>query len=158
MANNNNGLSMSVRVDLNGFDRRMLRAAGRLDDFKTPLRRSETYMEKSIGKRFRAAAWRPLSPDTLRWHPHRVGGKPLNDTGALKLSVTTGVANTLSKKKLHIRSNLRKAKLHNFGGRTGLGTFVPARPFLYFDNVDEVMVKRIFHDYIDEVVDDVNRH
>lgn len=145
-----------MRVELNGFDVRMLRAAGKLEDFKTPLRRSETYMERSIGNRFRAAAWVPLSAYTLRIHPQRVGGKPLNDTGALKQSITSGAANRLSKKKLTIRSGLPKANLHHHGGRTSWGTFVPARPFLFFSTVDRDMIQRVFDDYIDDLVREVN--
>jgi len=151
MANNER-----MRVELNGFDVRMLRAAGKLEDLKTPLRRSETYMERSIGNRFRAAAWVPLADSTLRMHPHRVGGKPLNDTGALKQSITSGAANRLSKKKLTIRSGLKKANLHNHGGRTSWGTFVPARPFLFFSGTDRQMIQRVFDDYVDELVREVN--
>lgn len=148
----------TIRVDLHGLDRRLLRAARQLEDYKTPLRRSETFMEKSIGKRFRAAAWRPLSETTLRWHPHRVGGKPLNDTGALKMSIESGAANKLSKKKLTIRSGLKKANLLHHGGRTSLGTYVPSRKFLYFDEFDARTIKRIFVDYIEEVADGVDPH
>jgi len=150
------GIRMDIRVELNGFDRRMLIAAGKLEDYERPLRRSETWMERSIGMRFRLAAWRPLAPYTLKIHKHRVGGKPLNDTSALKLSITSGVANRMSKKKLQIRSNLKKAWQHNFGGRTSWGTYVPARPFMYFDEKDKQMVKRIFQDYIDDLVREVN--
>ncbi|KAB2380192.1 hypothetical protein F8507_27285 [Bacillus toyonensis] len=153
MASNHDG---RMRVELNGFDVRMLKAAGKLEDLKTPLRRSETYMERSIGNRFRSAAWVPLSAATIRIHPHRAGGKPLNDTGALKQSITSGAANKLSKKKLTIRSGLRKANLHHHGGRTSWGTFVPARPFLYFDNVDKQMIQQVFDDYVDELVREVN--
>lgn len=142
-----------IRIELHGLDRRLLRQARQLEDFRTPLRRSETYMERSIGNRFRAAAWAPLSETTMRWHPHRRGGKPLNDTGALKMSIVSGANNKLTKKKLSISTNLQKAKLHNFGGRTKLGTYVPARPFLYFSEVDEQNIERIFEDYIREVID-----
>lgn len=151
-------MAETMRVDLHGLDRRLLRAARQLEDYKTPLRRSETFMEKSIGKRFRTAAWRPLSAKTLQWHPHRVGGKPLNDTGALKMSIESGAANKLSKKKLRIRSGLKKANLHQHGGWTKLGTYVPSRKFLYFDEFDKRMVERIFVDYIEEVADGVDPH
>ncbi|WP_176581351.1 phage virion morphogenesis protein [Bacillus thuringiensis] len=145
-----------MTVRLNGFDVRMLRAAGKLEDLKTPLRRSETYMERSIGNRFRTAAWVPLAASTLVMHPHRAGGKPLNDTGALKQSITSGAANRLSKRKLTIRSGLKKANLHNHGGRTSWGTFVPARPFLFFSGTDRQMIQRVFDDYVDELVREVN--
>lgn len=113
-------------------------------------------MEQSIGKRFRSAEWAPLSPATIKWHPHRAGGKPLNDTGALKMSITSGAANKMTKNQLNIRSGLKKANMLHYGGRTSLGTTIPSRKFLYFSDADERMIKRIFEDYIEEVCDDVN--
>jgi phage gpG-like protein len=74
------------------------------------------------------------------------------------MSIESGAANKLSKKKLTIRSGLKKANLHHYGGRTKLGTYVPSRKFLYFDEFDHRMVKRIFVDYIEEVADGVDQH
>lgn len=142
-------MPVSVRVDLNGVDAE-LRRLGQLDDLKTPLRRSGTYMERQIGLRFRKADWKPLSPLTLRLHPHRVGGKPLNDSGKLKMSVTSGAVKRVTAKKLQYGTNLIYAPLHNFGGK-GSWNRVPKREFLYFDQKNERAVKRIFEDYIKEL-------
>lgn len=111
-------------------------------------------MERSVGNRFRSGSdWAPLSATTVKWHPRRAGGRPLNDTGELRMSVTSGAIKAMTDKTLRIGTALPKARLHQFGGRTSLGTFVPARKFLYFDEQDEQTIKRIFVDYIEEVAD-----
>jgi phage gpG-like protein len=145
-------MPVSVRVDLNGVDRR-LRELGKLDDLSTPLKRSGTYMERQIGNRFRKADWTPLAPATLKLHPHRVGGKPLNDTGKLKGSVTSRAIKRVSNKKLVYGTNLIYAPLHNFGGKGWWNSRVPKREFLYFDDKNERAIKRIFEDYIEELSD-----
>jgi len=146
----------SVRVTLNTATPRLREAARRINNLRTPLSRSETYMERSIGNRFRSGSdWQRLSSTTIKWHPRRAGGKPLEDTGELRMSVTSGAVKRMSDKQLRIGTALPKARLHQFGGRTKLGTFVPARKFLYFDEKDERMVKEIFDDYIEEVARDV---
>jgi phage gpG-like protein len=149
-------MSVSVRIDLNGVDRR-LKELKKLDDLSTPLKRSGTYMERSIGMRFRQANWTPLSPKTIELHPHRAGGKPLNDTGKLKMSVTSRAVKQVTNKQLRYGTNLVYAPIHNFGGTTGyyplLGARgkIPKREFLYFDEKNERAIKKIFSDYIKEL-------
>ncbi|AYP68720.1 hypothetical protein BpsS36_00014 [Bacillus phage vB_BpsS-36] len=145
---------MPVAVEFNADTKdimRKLQKLGKLDDLTTPLKRSGTHMEKSIGSRFRGANWTPLSPRTYEIHPHRMGGKPLNDTGKLKASVTSKAVRQLSKKQLKYGSNLKYAPLHNFGGRAGWGTYIPQREFLNFESKDEQAIKRIFEDYVKEL-------
>jgi phage gpG-like protein len=144
-------VDVKIRIELNGVDRK-LKEMGKLDDLSTPLRQAGTYMEKSIGTRFRVANWKPLSPATIKRHPHRAGGKPLNDSGRLKKSVTSQAIKRVSKRKLQYGTNLVYAPLHNFGGQTKFG-YVPARPFLYFDSKDEKAIKRIFEDYVKGLVE-----
>ncbi|MGG5739680.1 phage virion morphogenesis protein [Bacillus cereus group sp. IBL03679] len=146
------GVDYRVTVRPNGTDLRLRNIGNRLKDLRTPMTRSATYMERSVGNRFRAAPWVPLSENTIKWHPNRAGGKPLNDTGQLKMSVTGGAIKRIDKLEMYFGTALPKAKLHNFGGRTKFG-YVPARKFLYFDTQDESMIKRIFQDYIEELVD-----
>jgi phage gpG-like protein len=146
----NMAVSINIRVELNGLDKRLEKFQDM--DFTKPLKQSGTYMEKSIGTRFRQARWKPLSPATLKWHPHRIGGKPLNDTGRLKQSVTSRAIKRVSKNKLQYGTNLVYAPLHNFGGKTKFG-YVPPRPFLYFDSKDEKVIKRIFEDYVKELTE-----
>lgn len=143
-----------IRVDvrLNLTDEKLREKARKCKDMSEPMTQSGTYMEKSIGLRFRKADWIPLSENTIKWHPHRAGGKPLNDGGTLRSSVTSGAIKRVGKLDLHFGTALPKAKLHNFGGRTKFG-YVPARKFLYFDAKDETMIKRIFTDYIKELAD-----
>jgi phage gpG-like protein len=146
----NMAVSINIRVELNGLDKRLEKFQDM--DFTKPLKQSGIYMEKSIGTRFRQARWKPLSPATLEWHPHRIGGKPLNDTGRLKQSVTSRAIKRVSKNKLQYGTNLVYAPLHNFGGKTKFG-YVPPRPFLYFDSKDEKVIKRIFEDYVKELTE-----
>lgn len=146
------GVNYSVEVDLHGLPERLRLTADQLEDLRTPMTRSATYMERSIGNRFREAPWLPLSPATLKWHPHRVGGKPLNDTGELKMSVTSGAIKRIDKLEMHFGTALPKARTHNFGRRTAVWS-VPARKFLYFDEKDERTIRNIFKDYIEELVD-----
>lgn len=119
--------------------------------FREPLKQSGIYMERAIGQRFRKANWKRLSPATLKIHPHRKGGKPLNDTGKLKMSVTSRAVKRITNTKLEYGTNLVYAPLHNFGGTGGWGRTIPQREFLYFDKKDEKAIERIFSDYIKEL-------
>lgn len=74
------------------------------------------------------------------------------------MGIESGAANKLSKKRLRIRPTHKKANLLHHGGRTSLGTYIPSRKFLYFDEFDERAIKRIFVDYIEEVADGVDPH
>lgn len=65
------------------------------------------------------------------------------------MSVTSGSTKTVTDKMLRYGSNLKYARIHNYGGRTGWGTVIPQREFLYFDTKDERAIKRIFSDYIE---------
>lgn len=143
-------VSVKIKIDLNGTDEKLQELAKKMDDLRVPLTRSATYMESSVAKRFREAPWTPLSEWTIKMHPHRAGGKPLNDRGRLKKSVTASALKRVSKRKLMYGTNLVYAPLHNFGGQTKFG-YVPQREFLYFDEKDEDVIKRIFEDYIKEL-------
>jgi phage gpG-like protein len=144
-------MPVSVRVNLNGVDRRMRELVESFDDLSEPLKNSGTYMERSIGNRFRQANWTPLSATTQRIHPRRAGGKPLNDTGRLRSSVTSGAVKRVSSKQLRYGTNLVYAPIHNFGGTAGWGSRIPKREYLYFDAENERQIKRIFEDYIEEL-------
>jgi phage gpG-like protein len=149
---------VTVRVDLNNTQRRLMKM--RDIDFSEPLRNSGTYMEGAIGRRFRSGGgsrpWKPLSATTLKIHPHRVGGKPLNDTGRLRGSVTAGATKDVRGDRLYYSwgSNVKYAGMQNFGGTTSWGTKIPAREFLYFDPADERAIKRIFEDFVEGLVND----
>jgi phage gpG-like protein len=145
---------MAVSVKISVVDRgakKTLKKLQETENLTKPLKQSAIYMEKSIGTRFRRAPWKPLSPATLKIHPHRRGGKPLNDTGNLKRSVTSKAVKHIGNKKLTYGTNLKYAPIHNFGGRGGWGRYIPKREFLYFDDKDEIAIRRIFEDYIREL-------
>lgn len=145
---------VSVEINVHGTPRELLRIKNDLEDLTTPLRQSGQYMEGVIGRRFKNNAWAPLSETTLRIHPHRIGGKPLLDTGNLRNSVTSRAIKQVSSKKLEYGPGAsRYAKLHNFGGQTSWGTYVPKREFLYFSDADKTAIKRIFNEYVERVVD-----
>lgn len=141
----------NIRVELDGTDRRMRDLRDGVRTYKEPLKKSGIYMERSIGMRFRKANWKPLAPATIKIHPHRAGGKPLNDTGKLKMSVTSRAVKRVTSHQLQYGTNLIYAPLHNFGGRGGWGKMIPKREFLYFDHKDERAIRRIFEDYIEEL-------
>jgi len=141
-------VGVRIEVNLNGLDSDLREMARGLDNFRTPLKQSSIYMEGAIGRRFRSAPWKPLSPATINMHPHRAGGKPLNDTGKLKASVTSRSVKRIQARKLEYGTNLIYAPIHNFGGQAGWGKTIPQREFLYFDQKDERAITRIFEDYI----------
>lgn len=128
-----------------------LRKLGKLDDLSTPLKQSGIYMERAIGRRFKNAKWKPLSRATIQIHPRRAGGKPLNDTGKLRQSVTSRAVKRVTKTKLEYGTNLVYAPIHNFGGVGGWGRKIPQREFLYFDQANEKAIRRIFEDYVKEL-------
>lgn len=148
-------MPVSMELDLNGIDKRLLKMATELGNLETPLKQSGVYMEGVIGRRFRGENnWAPLSEATIEMHPHRAGGKPLEDTGALRKSVTSGASKRIDGNRLEYGTSLKKAPLHNFGGMTKRG-YVPQREFLHFDSQDEEAIKTIFEDYIRGVASDV---
>lgn len=144
---------MAIRLNIRIDTREVERTLGKLEDmnFRKPLKQSGIYMERSIGQRFRKASWQRLSPATLKIHPHRRGGKPLNDTGKLRMSVSSRAVKRVTNTKLEYGTNLIYAPIHNFGGRGGWGRVIPKREFLYFDDKDEKAIKKIFSDYIKEL-------
>jgi len=144
-------VDMKISVNLHGLDKKLEDLEKGTMNLKTPLSQSATYMERSIGNRFRQANWKPLSPTTIKVHPHRAGGKPLNDTGLLRRSVTSQAIKTVRPKQLVYGTNLVYAPMHNFGGIGGWGFRIPQREFLYFDEKDARAIKRIFEDYIKEL-------
>lgn len=141
---------MNISVDSHEADK-LLKKLKKIKDFTKPMTQSGQYMEGAIGKRFKNNNWAPLAESTMRIHPRRVGGRPLLDTGKLRASVTSQAVTHVSKKKLSYGTNLNYAPMHNFGGRTSWGTTIPQREFLYFDEKDEKMIMRIFHDYAKEL-------
>ena len=138
-----------VEVNLRGVDREMYRIAKELSGFQTPLLNSATHMESVITRRFSSNSWAPLKASTIARHPHRAGGKPLNDGGTLKLSVTSEAKRRISAGKLvyGFGTGIEYGATHHFGRGA-----IPARPFLHFDDKDERAIQRIFEDYIKGVV------
>jgi phage gpG-like protein len=83
------------------------------------------------GRSPEGVVWRGLSHTTEQINPRRVGGKPLNDTGRLRRSITT----TVSPRGLRFGTNVVYAGAQNFGNPANrvFGKApgpVPARPFL----------------------------
>lgn len=147
------GVNVKIEVKVNGLTKDIAQMALKLDRLRDPLEDSATYMESSIAQRFRSGGgsrpWKPLSPTTIKRHPHRAGGRPLNDTGRLKMSVTTGASQRISNGKLNysLGSGVIYGATHNFGRGN-----IPQREFLYFDDKDEKMIQRIFETYIKELI------
>jgi len=145
-------ISMSVTID-DKRAKKLIKKLSTVDDLSTPMKQSGIYLERSIARRFSKADWKPLSPATIKIHPRRKGGKPLNDTGKLRMSVTSQAIVHVEKMKLTYGTNLVYAPLHNFGGKGGWGRTIPQREFLYFDDKDAKAIKRIFTDYVKELAD-----
>ena len=144
-------VSMKLTVNSKEVQAMLERVGKKVDNFQTPLKQSGVYMEGAIGRRFSSANWAGLSPATIKRHPHRAGGKPLNDTGRLRASITSGATRRLTPTVLRYGTNLIYAPLHNFGGQTRFG-YVPQREFLYFDSKDNMMIERIFKEYIEGLI------
>lgn len=145
-------VSMKLTVNSKETEALLQKVAGKVDNFQTPLKQSGVYMEGAIGRRFsHTSSWAPLSPATIRRHPHRAGGRVLNDTGRLRASVTSGATKQLSPTVLRYGTSLVYAPLHNFGGQTRFG-YVPKREFLYFNAKDNKMIRQIFVKYIEGLI------
>jgi phage gpG-like protein len=144
-------VSFKMNVKINDEEARKMLKNFENIDFRKPMKQSGVYMERAIGQRFRKADWKRLSRATMKIHPRRKGGKPLNDTGKLRMSVTSRAFKRVTKNKLEYGTNLKYAPLHNFGGRGGWGRTIPKREFLYFDDRDEEIILRIFEDYLREL-------
>lgn len=139
------GAQTNIEIDLNGLDRRLLEIARQISNFQTPLQQAGTHMETTITRRFSNNSWAPLKESTIARHPHRLGGKPLNDIGDLKKSITTEAKQQIMGNKLYygFGTGIKYGATHHFGRGP-----IPARPFLHFDSKDERAIKRIFEDYI----------
>lgn len=144
-----------IIVEADGMTKRIRKLATQMENLKIPLQQSGIYMEGSVARRFRSGGgsrpWKPLSPNTIKRHPRRSGGKPLNDTGRLRASVTGGATKKIVGKRMYfgMGSNIVYAASHNFGYK-----HIPKREFMYFDDKDEKAIKRIFEDYIKGLVND----
>lgn len=148
-------VKVNISVELNGTVRQINKLIKETNSLDVPLRQSAVYMEGSIARRFRAGGgsqgkWKKLAPSTLLRHPHRAGGKPLNDTGKLKMSVTAGSAQRITNKKLYygMGTGVVYGASHNFGYKQ-----IPQREFLYFDEKDERAIKKVFENYIKGLID-----
>lgn len=147
---------MNIQIDIQAAQA-TLNKLSRLR-FNEPLKNSGIYLEGSIGRRFRSGGgsqpWPALSPTTKRIHPRRAGGKPLNDTGRLRTSATTGSNKRLSRNSLRYAwgSGVKYAAIQNFGGTTKWGTRIPPRPFMYVDSDDEKEIEKVFREYIERQV------
>lgn len=139
------GAQTNIEIDLNGLDRRLLDIARQISNFQTPLQQAGTHMESSITRRFSSNSWAPLKASTIARHPRRSGGRPLNDTGYLKTSITSQAKKQVIGNTLHygFGTGIKYGATHHFGRGP-----IPARPFLHFDSNDERVIKRIFEDYI----------
>jgi phage gpG-like protein len=147
-------VKINVRVDLNGTTSQLNRLLKEVENLDVPFRKSGVYLERSIGKRFRAGGgshgmWKPISPATILRHPHRAGGKVLNDTGQLKKSVTTGATKRITGKRMYFSmgSAVKYAAAHNFGHKQ-----IPQREFFYVDAADERAIKKIFEKHIEGLI------
>jgi phage gpG-like protein len=147
-------MAVSVKITMretSKLQKKLRKLSKGTGDFSTPLKQSGIQMEKNIGVRFKNAQWKPLSNATKKIRPDRIGGKPLNDTGKLKMSVTSRATKHVTKRKLEYGTNLIYAPMHNFGGVGGWGYKIPQREFLYFDDKDERQIRKIFEDYVKEL-------
>lgn len=142
-------MNVKITVELNGTVRQINKLLKETNSMQTPLKQSAVYMERSIGKRFRngggaSGAWKALSPNTIKRHPKRAGGKPLNASGRLKKSVTTESAQRITPRKLYfgMGSTVEYGPAHNFGYKQ-----IPQREFLYFDAEDEKAIKKVFEKF-----------
>lgn len=123
-----------------------LKQAGiELKDYTVPLKQSGVYMQRQIAINFNSegqGTWKKLTVATLeaRWHG---GDKPLQDTGALKVSATTRPdIKVLSPKKFQMGSSKVYAGVHQFGYK-----HIPARPYMYFTDQSEKTIEQIFLKY-----------
>lgn len=143
-----------IRVNLNGLEGRFRDIESELDSLRKPFNKSGVYLEKAIGKRFSSGGgskggWKPLKASTIKRHPHRAGGKPLNDTGRLKQSATSGAYKRIAGKQMRfvLGTSVVYGPSHNFGYR-----HIPQREFFYADAEDEKAIRKIFEDFVRGII------
>lgn len=135
------------RMEWNGFDKVISSASRNLTDMEGDLLESigEALVSSSV-KRFVDEQ----GPDGKRWKPSQraatTGGKTLTDTGRLRNSIDYATA----RGKVMVGSNVRYARIHQLGGKTGRGHKInmPARPYLGFSKSDIEEVKKTISDFL----------
>ena len=86
------------------------------------------------------AKWQPHAPATTRKKlaEKKLGARILQNTGLLATSIVSHTNE--SAKSVSVGSNVRYARIHQFGGKAGCGhkVTIPARPFLPINERDEL--------------------
>lgn len=128
------------RLEWNGLDKALSSASRKLASVEDELLASiGEALVSSTTKRFMDER----GPDGKGWKPSQraatTGGKTLTDTGRLRNSIDYATA----RGKVMVGSNVRYARIHQLGGKTGRGHKVnmPARPYLGFSKADLEEVK-----------------
>ena len=101
----------------------MRKLARSLKDFRQPLATMSLVLDKSFKRQFIVSGipkWRPLAPVTIFYRRNH-SDKPLIDTGRLMRSYVSRTSDSiyqLSTTKLVVGSNVKYARLHQYGGKT----------------------------------------
>jgi phage virion morphogenesis protein len=95
--------------------------------------------------------WQPFSANTFKINPKRKGGKLLQDTGALRLSIK----GYRTQDGLQWGSKYKYAGFHQYGANLRVfGKYpakLPSRPFVYVTKNDYTRMQQILSDAIEKV-------
>lgn len=153
-----------VRVEVDSSKADRLMHAILANGQKLPLRRMQTIGYRSVLRNFqeqgRPDKWPPLKAGEGTFGKRdkqgrflaktganrRAGGRPLQDTGALKKSV---MPLGLGRFNFVVRTRLPYAPFHQFGTkRRDGGVHIPARPFMLWQDVDIKAIEDILADHL----------
>jgi phage virion morphogenesis protein len=115
---------MPVTIDDSLFRRHEAERLARIRDMRPAMQIVEQDIITSTDMNFRRAqtpegtAWEPLKKSTIKQR-RKGSSKPLNDTGVLRASITTGKkgnVNQVNNQSVQVGTNLPYAAIHQFGG------------------------------------------
>lgn len=159
-------MGVTVTVTQNGLQEATAKIQGFIErsvDLSMPMKRAAVLMMRSIQANFdnsgRPTTWTPLAQSTLR-QKQRLGysSKPLIRTGALRQSI----APQSSKMSMVLSTAIPYGAIHQYGGFAGRSRgiakslkkgvtgrpYIPARPYLVFQNQDLERIKNMIVDYL----------
>ena len=100
-------------------------------------------------------SWQPLSPHTIRHYD--TGAPPLTDSGEMSAQAISMDRFKITEDSLLYGSNFSVnrwwAPIHDFGGESGWGSYIPARPWAIADQEMLTEIDRVLEDWIESAID-----
>lgn len=136
-----------VSLNWGGFDKALSKAAHKMGDTQALMESIGEALVSSTLQRFQDEE----DPTGQKWpkskRAEQDGGKTLTDTSRLRSSIDYAVTSS----KVVVGSNVKYARIHQKGGKTGKGHAVdmPPRPYLGVSAEDREEVQAIMTDFLE---------